>query len=133
MRENKTMEEKLLAEILAAHASELNKGRRRKEAYLSLFTAYRDQLEPLLGLAEQVKGLLAPQTPSAAFHRALRQDLMKAARQVAAERTRRPTRSLKPTLLWGAAALGSALSLAGLMALFRHFRPRARVQLFPSS
>lgn len=127
------MEKKLLAEILAAHASELKEGHHRKEAYLSLFPAYRDQLEPLLGLAERAKGLLAPQKPSAAFRRALGQDLVAAARQVAAQGARRSARRPRTAVFWGAAALGSALSLAGLVALFRHFRPGERVQLFPSS
>lgn len=123
------MEEKLLAEILAAHASELNKGRRRKEACLSLFPAYRDQLEPLLGLAERAKGLLMPHKPSAAFRRALGQDLVGAARQVAAQGIRRPARRSRPAVFWGAAVL----SLAGMVALFLRFRPGARVQLSPSS
>ena len=123
------MEEKLLAEILAAHASGLNEGRNRKGAFLSLFPAYRDQLEPLLGLAERAKDLLVPRKPSAAFRRALGQDLVAAARQMVAQEARRPARRPRPMVLWGAAAL----SLAGLLALFLHLRPGERIPFFPSS
>ncbi|MFQ6057473.1 MAG: hypothetical protein ACE5MB_01160 [Anaerolineae bacterium] len=127
------MENQLLAEILAVHANELNEERQRKEAYLSLFPAYRDKLEPLLSLAERIKGVLTPQKPSAAFRRHLGQGLMAAARQTVAQGARRPVRSLRPVILWGAAALGSALSLAGLVALFLRFRLGERFHLFPWS
>ena len=53
------MEERVLAEILAAHADQLKKGQGKGNDYLAMFPDYQEELEPLLGIAEKVKEVRA--------------------------------------------------------------------------
>jgi len=119
------MNEKMLTEILAAHADHLVQGEARETEYLALFPAYKEELKPLLELARQLKEALVLERPAEAFRRRLHQELVAAARRrrlpppiVERPRWRRP---------WviGIAALGSLLSLASAVGVIAYLR-RAR-------
>jgi hypothetical protein len=112
------MRDKVVAEVLAVHADHLVGGKTNSEDYLSLFPAYRADLAPLLRIAERVKAALVPVTPSPAFEAGLRQDLLAAAIQRAIGRSpEKPVPFLRRRgFLIGAAAVGSALSVAGIVA-----------------
>ncbi|HHS97843.1 MAG TPA: hypothetical protein ENK08_08090 [Chloroflexi bacterium] len=118
------MEEGRVIELLAAHADRLNdpsaplpEPRPEEMKYLA----------PLMEIAERLKATLVPVEPSAAFVRSLRRELVEAAR-------RRQTPSQRSRRGWiiGAAALGSALSVAGVVALILRLR-RERFQPQPSA
>lgn len=73
------MTDELLTEVLAAHADHLNEGGDNTEMYLLMFPAMRDELAPLLYLAEQLKYRLAPVQARPAFVEALGANLRKVA------------------------------------------------------
>jgi len=112
------MSDNVVVEVLAAHADHLMGNGAESEEYLNLFPAYRAELTPLLGIAERVKAALVPVSPSTAFEAGLKQDLMAAAIK-RAEGKEKKTRGLllrRRGVLIGAAAVGSALSVAGIVA-----------------
>jgi hypothetical protein len=114
------MDERTLTEILAAHADHLNRGGNGAD-YLVMFADHRDQLEPLLALAERVKGVLVPLQVSPAFRDQLRRDLTAAAQgRKGLSQPARPNHRLE--LFIGAAAIGVSVSLAGLVAYLRRNR-----------
>lgn len=119
------MDERTLTEILAAHADHINRGG-NGEDYLTMFAAYREELAPLLALAERVKQALVPLKAHPAFREQLRRELTLAAQK---RRTMpRPARA-NYRLEWmiGAAAIGVSVSLAGLVAFLRRSRHSQRV------
>ncbi|HIC94073.1 MAG TPA: hypothetical protein EYP09_07475 [Anaerolineae bacterium] len=121
------MDDKVLIEILASHADQLIKGRRRGD-YLAVFPDRREELEPLLAVAEKVKEALVPVEPAPAFRRRLRKDLLAAAHQRLARQPADRGFALgsRRGLLLGAAALGSAVSVVGVIAYL--VRSRAKIQ-----
>lgn len=112
------MRDKVMTEVLAAHANYLVGDETNSEDYLNLFPAYRAELAPLLRIAERVKAVLVPVTPSPAFEAGLKQDLLAAAIRRAEERGtgRQVSFFRRRWVLIGAAAVGSALSVAGIVA-----------------
>jgi hypothetical protein len=112
------MSDNVVVEVLAAHADHLMDDGPESEDYLNLFPAYRAELTPLLGIAERVKAALVPVTPSPAFEAGLKQDLLEAAIQRAEEKEEKKRVSFlrRRGVLIGAAAVGSALSVAGIIA-----------------
>lgn len=116
------MEEQRATQALAAHADRLI-GRPGETVRLTPDEA--EQLRPLMDVAEHVKATLIPVEPSAAFVRTLGRELVEAARhqQTAARRLRRG-------LVIGAAAVGSALSVAGVVALIV-MRRRSEIEIRP--
>ena len=112
------MSDNVIVEVLAAHADHLVGDKASSVDYLSLFPAYRTELAPLLRIAERVRAVLAPVPPSPAFEAGLKQDLLAAAIQRAEKRRNRKQVSFlrRPAVLIGAAAIGSALSVAGIVA-----------------
>ena len=116
------MEERILTEILAAHADCLNEGKGRKEDYLSMFPAYQAQLAPLLALAETVKSALRPLRPDEAFRQRLRAELLEAAdrslESLASSEEGSASWFRDRKLLIGA-VVGSALSVFGLAYFLR--------------
>jgi hypothetical protein len=111
------MSENVLVEVLAAHADHLMDDGDSKN-YLTLFPAHRAELAPLLRIAEQVKAVLVPVTPTPAFEAGLKQDLLAAAIQRAEEQSKKKRVSFlrRRGVLIGAAAIGSVLSVAGIVA-----------------
>jgi hypothetical protein len=113
------MNERTTREILAAHAEQLNAGLSGPAAYPAMNSDQLLVLEPLLQLAEQLYHALTPVSPSPAFVRKLGQELALAAARSQLSIIERYRREL----LMAAAALGSALSVLGLV-LFYLFRQR---------
>ena len=127
------MENGVLVEILAAHADQLNEGGGEGDAYLAMFPAYREELSPLLATAGRVKEVLAPVRPEPAFREDLRKGLMAAARQRQAQVVVAPQGGRGRGILIGAAALGSVISVAGLLAhLLRSRRGEKPQAIAPS-
>ena len=112
------MSDNVVVEVLAAHADHLMDDGPESEDYLNLFPAYRAELTPLLGIAERVKAALVPMTSSPVFEAGLKQDLLEAAIQRAEEKEEKKRVSFfrRRGVLIGAAAVGSALSVAGIIA-----------------
>jgi hypothetical protein len=112
------MPEDVIVEVLSAHADHLVHKESNSEDYLNLFPAYRDELSPLLRIAERVRAALVPVAPAPAFEAGLKQDLLAAAIQRAERRDAEPKASFlrRRGVLIGAAAIGSALSVAGIIA-----------------
>ncbi len=112
------MSDNVVVEVLAAHADHLIGDGADSEDYLNLFPAYRAELTPLLGVAERVKAALVPVAPSPAFEAGLKQDLLAAAIKRAEEKEEKKRVSFlrRRWVLIGAAAVGSALSVAGIVA-----------------
>jgi len=125
------MEDKVLAEILAAHADQLKKGQGKGSDYLVMFPEYQEKLEPLLETAEKVKQVLEPVEPAPAFCQSLHEDLLAAARRKLAGEVPQLARSHGRQILIRAAALGSAVSVAGAIAYF--IRSRATAEAQPAS
>jgi len=122
---------KVLAEILAAHAGQLKKGQGKGSDYLVMFPEYQEKLKPLLETAEKVKQVLEPVEPAPAFCRSLHDDLLVAGQRRLAEGVPRLARSHGREILIRAAALGSAVSVAGAIAYF--IRSRAAAETQPAS
>jgi hypothetical protein len=101
-------------EILAAHADRLNEGLRGTAAYPPMTWEQQKTLAPLLELAELLIEALVVE-PSPAFVQNLGQRLA-----LAAVRGQLPLMErYRKAILWGAATLGSTLSLLGLVLLYR--------------
>jgi len=135
-------------EILAIHADKLNVGANEEAAYLATLPEHQDTLQPLLALARKVKDALAPVEPDAAFCEDLRLSLLAAARQWLASRlslraepqaegspkSQRPTHLLRrhrKEILIGAAAVGSVVSVAGIVAYWIHTRAAKAQRTLP--
>ena len=122
------MKEKVLAEILAAHADQLKKGQGKVSDYLAMFPDYWEELSPLLETAEKVKQVLEPVEPAPAFCQSLREDLLAAGQRRLAEGVPQLARSHGRQIIIRAAALGSAVSVAGAIAYFIRSRATAETQ-----
>jgi hypothetical protein len=118
-------------EILATHADKLNAGVNEEAAYLATLPEHQeDTLQPLLALARKVKDALAPVEPAPAFCENLRLSLLAAARQrlvsrLSSTKSQRPIylfRRHRKEILIGAAAVGSVVSVAGIVAYWIHTR-----------
>ena len=120
------MEDKVLAEILAAHANQLKRGQGKGSDYLAMFPDYRETLKPLLETAEKVKEVLGPVEPTPAFCQSLRQDLLAAGQRRLVGEVPQLARSHRRQILIRAAALGSAVSVAGALAYLIRSRATAK-------
>jgi hypothetical protein len=131
-------------EILATHADKLNAGTNEEAAYLATLPEHQDTLEPLLALARKVKDALAPVEPDSAFCENLRLGLLAAAHQRLASRlslqAEGSTKSQRPVhlfrrhrkeILIGAAAVGSVVSVAGIVAYWIHARAAKAQRALP--
>jgi hypothetical protein len=124
------MADRKLIEILATHADKLNAGVNEEAEYLATLPEHRDTLQPLLAVARKVKDALALVEPDPAFCENLRLGLLAAALQRLASRlsstkSQRPVhlfRRHRKEILIGAAALGSVVSVAGIVAYWIHTR-----------
>ena len=120
------MEDKVLAEILAAHANQLRRGHRKGSDYLAMFPDYQETLKPLLETAEKVKEVLGPVEPTPAFCQSLHQDLLAAGQRRLVGEVPQLARSHRRQILIRAAALGSAVSVAGALAYLIRSRATAK-------
>ncbi len=122
------MGERVLTEILAAHADQLKKGQGKGSDYLAMFPDYQEELKPLLETAEKVSEVLEPVEPAPAFCQSLHDDLLAAGQRRLAEGVPQLARSPGRQILIRAAALGSAVSVAGAIAYFIRSRVAAEAQ-----
>ena len=112
------MKRKQIAEILMTHAEGLLAEEDRTDSILQSFPAEAAQLRPLLTLARLVKCALVPVAPEPAFVYTLQAQLAKAEVAPAASWREFSRRRLG----WVGAAIGSLLSVAGLILWVRHTR-----------
>lgn len=114
------MDERRTIELLSAHAERLTG---HTDAGPLPSAQEEARLRPLLRVAERLKGTMTAVKPPAAFVSRLGQELLDRAyhRREAARRWRRG-------LVIGAAALGSALSVAGVVVTLILLRRRAHSQ-----
>lgn len=110
--EHRAMTDRELTEVLAAHADDLTRGQINREICLKRVPDRREELETLLRLAEQVKSSLVPVQPSPTFVRNLVRQLVLADDEESA----RPAHGYRREVVIGAAAVGSALSVIGVVA-----------------
>ncbi len=128
------MDNRIAAEILAAHADKLNQGPVKRADLPYAGYANLPSIGSLLDLAERIQAVLVPVQPDPAFVRQLGQQLVIASstnHRATTERTRR-------AVVVGAAVLGSAVSLASAVGvaayLLRHRgRPHTRAAASPSN
>jgi hypothetical protein len=123
------MADRKMIQILATHADKLNAGVNEEAEYLATLPEHQDTLRPLLALARKVKDALALVEPDPAFCENLRLGLLAAARQrLASQLSSKPQRPVhlfrrhRKEILIGAAALGSVVSVAGIVAYWIHTR-----------
>lgn len=103
------MHTKVLLELLAAHADALNRDESLDTVdWLEGYPSETGHVVSLLQLARAIKQALAPVHPSALFRNELRQRLIQA--ELASE----VNGSSHRAVWWGAAVVGSVLSIAGL-------------------
>jgi hypothetical protein len=112
------MTHQMVTEILAAQADRLVAGEAHADDYLVLFPELRSELAPLLQLAYEIASALQPVRPRATYRSELQQALVRAGRDPSMPG---PTGLLNlPDLrrdwVLGAAALGSAVSVMGVIA-----------------
>jgi hypothetical protein len=116
------MTDKLLAEVLTAYADDLNKGIANREVYLAQGAEKQNELQALLYLTERLKRTLVPVQPAATFVQNLGRQLAIIGRG----KTTRVVRGHWREIFVGAAAVGSAVSVIGLVAYL--VRNRAQVK-----
>lgn len=120
------MEDKVLAEILAAHASQLKRGQGKGSDYLAMFPDHQETLKPLLETAEKVKEVLGPVEPAPAFCQSLYKELLAAGQRRLVGEVPELARSHRKQILIRAAAMGSAVSVAGALAYLIRSRATAK-------
>jgi hypothetical protein len=114
--------------ILIAHADRLNAGLRGPAAYPPMTSEQQRVLAPLLQLAEWLSETLVMVEPSPTFVQRLGQELA-----LATARSQLPLlERYRRGIFVGAATLGSAVSLVGLV-LFYLFRQRDTAQSTPTT
>jgi hypothetical protein len=111
------MDDRLVSEILAAHADGLNAGQDRSQDYLAMFPVYAEELASLFRLASLAKRVLVPVEPSVSFRHYLGESLVQAARRQIAHPPAPVQPRVNRELVIRAAAAGSALAGAGVLAL----------------
>lgn len=114
------MDNHLITEILWAHADGLNRNRNGTD-YLGMFPHYHSELAPLFELAVKIKEVLVPLQAGQVFRDRLHHDLVAAATH--REESEHALFRI-PRWEWviGAAAVGSAMSIAGMVAYIRRSR-----------
>jgi hypothetical protein len=119
------MNDKEIAEVLMAYADDLNRGAVDRGKYLERVSGHGDELEALLHLAERLKRTLVPIRPSLTFVNDL-------ARQLAfsgSGEAEHAARGHRREIFIGAAAIGSALSVIGLVAYLVRNRMQVKTQV----
>ncbi len=120
------MNKKRVSQALSAHANGLA-GRPGTVQQMNLTNAERAQLTPLFQLAERLHQNMQPVQPSATFVRSLGQELVNNAKHQVVL-----TKRMRKSVLIGAAAVGSLVSIASLVGAIVYvivrWRERAHTQ-----
>lgn len=122
------MADKVLVETLMAYADDLNQGMVDREIYLSQVPDRRYELEALLRLTDRLKQALVPVRPSATFVKSLARQWVRAD----CPEMPRTARDYRRGIFLGAAAVGSALSVIGLVAYLVRNREQVKTQVAPT-
>ncbi len=119
-----------LVDLLNAQAERLIRGDADTGALLALFPELAEEARPLMALASALASALQPVRPRAAFRAHLRRGLVDAAQRRRAFHIASPHSRHVPGLAWllGAAAVGSAVSVAGLLAYLIRSRHHRQVE-----
>ena len=115
----------VLTEIVSAHADQLNVNEEHANDYLKLFPELRHELSALFQVARMLHATLKPVKPRAAFRNDLRQALVSTGYNRFSEPAFAPRQlAFSPRRNWvlGAAAVGSAMSVMGVIAYVRKTR-----------
>jgi hypothetical protein len=119
------MNDRIVADILAAHADRLNQGQRGVAALQGVSAELLPTVRPLMRLAERIQSVLVPVQPDPAFVRRVGKQLIATSsggRKAMAEKTRK-------AVIIGAAALGSLVSIASAVGVIIYLvRHRGRVR-----
>ncbi len=118
-----------LADLLDAHAHAVIHGQADPADLLASAPELTEAARPLMALARALSGLWTPVQPRPEFRAQLRYGLIRAAqhKQALAALDSRPALLRRPWIM-GAAALGSAVSVIGVIAFLLHARHNARAQ-----
>jgi len=116
------MSKKRVTEVLAAHAESLI-GLAEHPEQPDLTDRERSEVTPLFQLAERLHANMQPVQPPVAFIRSLKEELVEHARQHVAV-----TMRVRRSVLIGAAALGSILSVASVVGALLILVPRLRAR-----
>jgi hypothetical protein len=108
MRQEDAMSTRTI-QALVNHADKMSG---RPTADIALSAEERAELHPLMTIAEQLKETMVPIEPPAAFVLSLGQELREAALQ-----QKKNARQFRRSIFIGAAALGSVISVAGVVTL----------------
>jgi len=119
------MKDKLLAEVLTAYTDDLNKGIASRKVYLAGGAEKRDELQALLYLTERLKRALVPVQPSVTFVQNLGRQLV----FIGHGEMTRVVRDHWRGIFFGAAAVGSAISVIGLVAYLVRSRAQVKTQI----
>jgi hypothetical protein len=111
------MDDRLMREILMSHADGLNAGQDRSQDFLAMFPAHSEELASLFRMAGMAKRLLAPVQPSASCRQYIGDSLTQLTTQQVAHSSMMIQPNINRELVIRAAAAGSALAGAGLLAL----------------
>ncbi|MCS7221322.1 MAG: hypothetical protein RML36_08415 [Anaerolineae bacterium] len=119
-----------LVDLLDAQAEKLARDDADMEALLALFPELAEEARPLMALASGLANALQPVRPRAAFRAHLRRGLIDAARRRYTLRaaTSHSGRASRFVWLLGAAAVGSAVSVVGLLAYLLRSRHQGHVE-----
>jgi hypothetical protein len=108
------MDTKQVRELLAAHADQLVGSKAEPSARLSR----NEQVQGLLDLAEHLQGILVPVAPDAHFRRRLHGELILEAQCLQAKSEAGLFQQHRKGILIGAAAVGSVVSVIGVVIAF---------------
>ncbi len=118
-----------LADLLSAQADELIHGNSDTATLLAMYPELADEAAPLMALANVLASLFQPVPPRPAYRTHLYQGLVNAAQRKRARQTAAQGRKREPWRPWvlGAAAVGSAVSVLGIIAYLIHSRHHGRM------
>ncbi len=119
------MKDKRLAQVLAVYADDLTRGLSNREAYLRQISDRSGELEALLNITERIQQTLVPVQPSAAFVK----DLARQLTDIGSRKVEGAVRDHWQGLFIGVAAIGSALSVIGLVAYLVRNRGQVKPQV----
>jgi hypothetical protein len=114
---DESMPDNIIAEVLAAHADQLLNKETNSQDYVNLFPDHEGELTPLLQIAQRIRETLVPVAPSPEFEASLKRELLTAAvKRAEAQKSRNHSPLLQRRGVLIGAAVGSAISVAGIIA-----------------
>jgi len=122
------MKSAVLAEILSSYVDKVMEGEDSAKVYLEMFPEYREELAPLISLSRELKEALVPVRPRARFRRELHRALLERASQRKEASVKEWLIGHRRHIMVGAAVVGSAFSLAGIIAYLLRYHIQSKEQ-----